>query len=96
MSEYCIEAVRYVHEDLKAVRMGQWQAGVLVAAQETPVAQAVERIEARDTVRALLIADGRAETGPRLKVVPDEHGGKTLALDNAPDECLELSDLQRF
>lgn len=96
MSEYCVDAVRYERQELKAVRMGLAQASGVLTPHDTPVAEAVARIEAQDTVRALLRADGKVEPGPRLKIVSDGHGGKTLALDNPAGDCLELADLERF
>ncbi|KQP19763.1 hypothetical protein [Pseudorhodoferax sp. Leaf267] len=99
MAEYRVTALRYVNQELIAVLMGQ-AAGSggdwTQEPQEARVPEVVARIEAGDTVRALLRDGSQVDVGPALKVVTDEQGHKTLALDNAPSDCLELSDLERF
>lgn len=98
MNNYRVTAVRYQNQQLTELQLGQgdgpghWQQ----EPHSVRVDEVVARIEAGDTVRALLRADGRVEEGPRLKVVDGEQGQRTLALDNAPSDCLELSDLERF
>lgn len=97
MDNYRVTAVRYQNQRLTQLQLGQgegpghWQQ----EPHSVGVDEVVARIEAGDTVRALLRADGQVQDGPRLKVVRDE-GGATLALDNAPTDCLELADLERF
>lgn len=99
MTEYCVDAVRYAGQDLRALRIGPVAAGKAdsgAGGQEVSVDDVVARIEANDIVRPVLREDGRTELGPRLKVVTTAGGRKTLALDSAQDVCLELSDLDRF
>ncbi|HVR53006.1 MAG TPA: hypothetical protein VMS38_25005 [Pseudorhodoferax sp.] len=98
MNHYRVTAVRYQHQQLTGLQLGQGEGpGRWVQEPQTvSVDEVIARIEAGDTVRALLRADGRIEDGPRLKVVTDEHGRHGVALDNAPADCLELADLERF
>lgn len=98
MNEYRVTAVRYQNQTLTALQMGQGTGpGQWVEEpRAAEVQEVIERVQAGDSVRALLRADGRIEAGPRLKVVEDGQGQSTLALDNAPTDCLELADLERF
>lgn len=98
MAHYCVTAVRYQQQRLTALQLGQgegdgsWQQEPHTAS----VDEVLARIDAGDAVHALLREDGRVRLGPRLKAVGDEQGSRTLALDNAPSDCLELADLERF
>ncbi len=97
MNHYLVTAVRYQRQQLSALQLGQGE-GPGQWVQEphcVDVADVVARIESGDTVRALLRQDS-VEQGPRLKVVSSDDGTPSLALDNAPTDCLELSDLERF
>ncbi len=98
MNDYRVTAVRYQQQQLTALQLGQGEGpGHWVQEPHSvDVADVVARIDAGDTVRALLRQDSRVEDGPRLKVVTTEDGTRSLALDNAPTDCLELSDLERF
>lgn len=98
MEHYRVTAVRYRHQQLTDLQLGQGEGPGrwLQEPQTVSVAEVMARIEAGDTVRALLRVDGRIEDGPRLKIVADEQGGRALALDNLPADCLELADLERF
>lgn len=97
-SHFCVTAVRYLNQQLTALQLGQgdgrgsWQ-------QEphlVTVDELVARIDGGERVHALLRDGGRVDLGPPLKVVADGRGDRSLALDNAPGDCLELSDLERF
>lgn len=98
MNHYRVTAVRYHNQQLTGLLLGEGEGpGRWVQEPQTAsVAEVVAYIEAGDTVRALLRGDGRIEDGPLLKIVADEHGGRSVALDNAPADCLELADLERF
>lgn len=100
MTDYRVTAVRYKNQELTAVQMGQMGDGRenhwTQEPHETGVDDVVARIEGGDRVRALLRDSGHVDVGPALKVVTDGQGRKSLALDNAPSDCLELSDLERF
>jgi hypothetical protein len=95
---YCVTAVRYQNQQLKAVQLGQGDG--IGAWQQEPhavtVDQVVAHIDAGDQVHALLRDGERIALGPQLKVVQAGEGGRSLALDNAPSDCLELADLERF
>ncbi|WP_326533619.1 hypothetical protein [Pseudorhodoferax sp.] len=106
MTDYRVTAVRYKNQELTAVQLGEvGQAGEggegregqwTQEPHETGVAEVVARIEGGDRVHALLRDSGHVDVGPALKVVTDGQGRKSLALDNAPGDCLELADLERF
>lgn len=99
MAEYRVTAVRYVHQELTSVQLGQGdgrQGDWVQEPHDTRVDVVIARIESGDQVRALLRDGGHVDVGPALKVVTDGEGRKTLALDNAPGDCLELADLERF
>lgn len=99
MAEYRVTAVRYVNQALTSVQLGQGdgrQSDWVQEPQETRVDEVIARIEGGDQVRALLRDGDRVDVGPAVKVVSDSEGHKTLALDNAPSDCLELADLERF
>jgi hypothetical protein len=95
---YCVTAVRYNGEQLVALQVGEGdgtETGWVKQPHEVSVQDVVSRIERKDTVQALVPDEGAARKSPNLKVV-DAAGQKSLALDNAPTDCLELSDLPRF
>lgn len=98
MNNYRVTAVRYRNQQLTELQLGQGDGPGHWVQEPHSVAvdEVLARIEAGDTVRALLRADGQVQDGPRLKVVQGDGGERTLALDNAPTDCLELSDLERF
>ncbi|KQP37125.1 hypothetical protein ASF44_15595 [Pseudorhodoferax sp. Leaf274] len=91
-------AVRYQNQQLTAVQLGQGDGSGAWQQEPHAVAidQVVARIDAGDKVHALLRDGDHVSLGPRLKVVQAGEGGRSLALDNAPTDCLELSDLERF
>ncbi len=97
-NQYCVTAVRYQNQQLTAVQLGQGDG--TGAWQQEPHAvdidEVLARIDAGDKVHALLRDGERATLGPRLKVVQGGDGNRSLALDNAPTDCLELADLERF
>ncbi|MFT3720999.1 hypothetical protein [Pseudorhodoferax sp.] len=98
MSEYRVTAVCYRSQQLTALQLGEGEGPGQWTQEphEAGVDEVVARIRAGDTVCALLRDETRVDVGPRLKVVEDEQGQPTLALDNLPDDCLELADLERF
>lgn len=98
MNHYRVTAVRYRNQRLVELQLGQGDGpGHWVQEPHTVgVDEVVARIAAGDTVRALLRADGSVQDGPPLRIVEGEGGERTLALDNAPSDCLELADLERF
>ena len=98
MPDYRVTAVRYVNQELIAVQLGQGDGreAWVQEPHQTGVDDVVAHIEAGDDVRALLRDGGTVTIGPALKVVADDGGKKSLALDNSPTDCLELADLERF
>lgn len=99
MPDYRVTAVRYRHQELTAVQLGQGDGRAgdwLQEPHQTGLDEVIARIEAGDSVRALLRDGGVVVIGPALKVVTDGQGKKTLALDNLPADGLALADLERF
>jgi hypothetical protein len=98
MSQFRVTAVRYQNQQLTALQLGEGEGpGRWVREPHAvDVDAVVDRVAAGDTVRAVLRSDDRIEDGPPLKIVTNEQGERSLALDNAPTDCLELSDLERF
>lgn len=97
-ASYFVTAVRFRHQQLLELLLGQgegpgrWEHEPHVV----PVDEVVRLLDAGHPVHALLRDAHQVQAGPRLKVVTNEDGERSVALDTMPADCLELADLERF